>query len=79
MFGRRRIRELERELAASAERLDAIELAQRDRAALVSIVQDGRSLIFTFVRNGKLTRCETYSTMEADVPGWKRALIERQP
>ena len=60
-------------------RLDAIAMMQRERAVLISIAQDGRVLRFTFTRNGALVVCETYGTLDQDVPGWKRDLLEPLP
>jgi len=66
-------------LDTANEHLNGIELRFADRATLVSITREGRLNRFTFVRNGQLTIVETYSTMEDDLPGWKRALLERMP
>jgi hypothetical protein len=66
-------------LISASRQLDGIEAIQADRAALVSITRDGAVLKFTFVRNGELTVCETYGTLDQDVPGWRRALLERLP
>jgi flagellar motility protein MotE (MotC chaperone) len=46
------------------------------RAALLSIEQTGRLLVFKFVRHNEIHVIETYSTMSDDVPGWKKALLE---
>lgn len=63
-------------LNVAREHLNGIELRFAERAALVSIVQTGRINRFTFLRNGQIHVVETYSTMEDDVPGWKRDLLE---
>lgn len=47
-----------------------------DRAALISIVREGRSLRFGFVRNDKVFYIETYATMGDDIAAWKRDLLE---
>lgn len=63
-------------IAAAEEHLQGIELRFASRAALVSITRSGRLNRFLFVRNGQMTTVETYSTMEDDLPGWKRDLLE---
>jgi hypothetical protein len=71
------LREADKHIADARQSLEQVQMMHRDRAALVSITQNGRTLAFTFVRNGELTVCETYSTMEADVPAWRAALLDR--
>lgn len=63
-------------LAIAQEHLAGIELRMNDRAALVSIVRQGRVNRFLFVRNGNTIMVETYSALEDDLPGWKRELLE---
>lgn len=63
-------------LAVAEEHLQGIELRFASRAALVSITRSGRLNRFLFVRNGNMITVETYSTMEDDLPGWKRELLE---
>lgn len=47
----------------------------RDRAALISIVREGRKLRFGFVRNGTLTFIETIGTWDDNVEAWREALL----
>lgn len=51
----------------------------KKRAVLIDIEQEGRTLKFAFVRNGQLYQIETMSLMSADVPGWRKDLLEPLP
>jgi hypothetical protein len=67
-----RIAEAERLLEMQAELI-------RSRAALLAIETEGRTLKFVFVRDGKMITVETMSLLSADVPGWRRDLLEPLP
>jgi phosphoribosylaminoimidazole-succinocarboxamide synthase len=62
--------------AQAKELLEGLALRLEDRAALISIVRDGRKLRFGFVRNGKLTYVECMGTWDDDVDAWKRELLK---
>lgn len=53
----------------------ALEARLSERAALVSIVREGRKVRFIHVRNGKSHIIEMYGTWDDDVDGWKAALL----
>lgn len=53
-------------LDIAREELQGIQLRLADRAALMSMVQDGRKVKLVFVRNGELTQIEVYRTMGDD-------------
>ena len=63
-------------IATAREELAGIQARFASRAALVSITRQGRLNHFLFIRNGQLIRVDTYSTMEDNLPGWKRDLLE---
>lgn len=73
---RQRLVAAEAAVAEATQRLEAMELMHRNRAALISItVVDGANR-FGFVRNGQLHYIETFSTT-ADKPAeWRRLLLE---
>jgi len=57
------------------EGFTALEARLSERAALVSIVREGRKVRFIHVRNGKSHIIEMYGTWDDDVDGWKAALL----
>lgn len=67
---------LRQALTAATEHLDSIELQMQQRAVLASINTTGRTTKFLFTRNGQTHIIETYSTMNDDVTGWRRDLLQ---
>lgn len=75
--------------AAGVEQLDALKKTydatcatyeqaierMNDRAALMGLNIHGRTIRFTFVRNAEFTAIECMSTYDADVDGWRKALL----
>lgn len=71
-------------LAASEEALkiatdciDMLEKRMNERAAIISIVRDGRKIRFGFVRNQQLIYIETVGMWSDDVDGWKQQLLSQ--
>lgn len=63
-------------LEVAAEYIEEM-IKQRDnRAGLVSIERIGRLNRFGFVRHKKMIYVETYGTINDDVQGWKKELID---
>lgn len=68
----------EASLALATDALDMLEKRMNDRAALISIVRDGRKIRFGFVRNQELHYIEMLGMWADDVDGWKAALLEKR-
>lgn len=56
--------------------VDALELVVLNRAALVNVEQDGRTLRLTFTRRGALHRIEAYAGMSVSVDSIRKELLE---
>lgn len=77
MFGRRRIRDLENQVATLRGALiSAVEANEKlsQRPFLISIRRAGRSNTFVFARNGELIQIETMGLISDDVEQWKKDL-----
>lgn len=70
-----RCNDAEKGLLLAQQELDGLRKLQTNRAALVSIVRDGRFIRFSFFRNGKLTTIETYSAIDCNVNAWIEELL----
>lgn len=66
-------------IAEAETHLEAARETMRQRAALVAMETEGRTLKLTFVRNGEIIQIETMLTLDQDLPGWRRQLLEPLP
>lgn len=58
------------------QQIDALEQLVLNRAALVAIEQDGRTLRLTFTRRGELHQIEAYAGMSVDVAALRKKLLD---
>ncbi len=70
-----RIKELEYALIDARNGLAGALRLQRERAALISAVRNGRYITLTFVRNGELTSVEFYATTDVDINALNKTLL----
>lgn len=82
-YWKRRAEQLAIDLAARDEQLeslkqalDGMELRFKERAALMSIVREGRMIRFMFARDDKLHFIQMLGTWDDDLDQWKRDLLE---
>lgn len=69
MFGKAaRIKELEGMLDAAEQHIRILQ----NTARLVSVTQNGRELVVTFLKGAETFKLITYSTMESDVKGLRQ-------
>lgn len=74
-YWKRRALAAEAKLAEAAETIKGIELRLQDRAALISMVKDGRGRRLLFTRKGELTPLHVYGTIATDWDGMERKLL----
>ncbi len=64
------------QLEALKEALDGMELRFKERAALMSIVREGRMIRFMFARYDQIHYIQVMGTWDDDLDQWKRDLLE---
>lgn len=71
-------KQLKASLQTAMQQLEGIGLRLADRAALVSIVRDGRIIRFGFLRNHEVHYVQCMATWDVDVDAIRMTLLERK-
>lgn len=69
-------KQLKSSLQTAIQQLEGIELRFAERAALVSVVRDGRTIRFGFLRNHEVHYVQCMATWDVDIDAVRKLLLE---